>query len=420
MSDTIKQKINKYLISETDFLKYKDKMTEEQMRSFIDQVVVEVCNEQKIKLSKDEQALLIKNLVSDNISLGPLRTLMQDETVTEIMINGHKKIYVQRFGRIELTNIAFETEQSLNHTIQKILHASGTNKRVDESSPFVDFSLNDGSRVNVIIPPLSQIGPVVTIRKFRDDIKDADDLVNLKELNEEIAALIVAGMKARLNIVFCGSTGAGKTTALNVFSKYIPSDERIVTIEDTPELRLKQGHVVSLTSRPANLEGKGEITMRELFVNSLRMRPDRIIVGEIRGGEMLDLIESITSGHSGSLAIVHAETTQDCFSRMVTMTLMTGIPLSTEEIQKQVSSAIDMIIHIELFMDGVRRVTCVTDIHYNEKTAKVELNNIFEFKQESVSDSGAVIGDWVKSKRKPSFYHKFEKRRVSLPDGYFD
>ncbi len=416
----IKQTINKYLINETDFLQFKDKMNEDQMRQFIDQVIVEVCNEQKIKLSKDEHAALIKGLVSDNISLGPLKVLMEDDTITEIMINGPKSIYVQRFGRIDKTDINFDSDQHLSHTMQKILHASGTNKRIDESSPYVDFSMTDGSRVNVIIPPLSQSGTVVTIRKFRDDINEVEDLIRLKELNQEIADLLIAGMKAKLNVVFCGSTGSGKTTAMNVFSKHIPSHERIVTIEDTAELRLQQDHVVSLTSRPANLEGKGEITMRDLFVNSLRMRPDRIIVGEVRGGEMLDLIESITSGHSGSLAIVHAETPEDCLSRMVTMTLMTGIPLSTEEIQRQVASAVDLIVHIELFMDGVRRVTCVSDIYLNEQTKKPELHNIFEFQQKEINEKGEVLGDWIKSKRKPSFYHKFEKRRVELPDGYFD
>jgi pilus assembly protein CpaF len=227
-------------------------------------------------------------------------------------------------------------------------------------------------------------------------------------------------MEAKLNIIFCGSTGAGKTTILNVFSKHIPETERIITIEDTPELRLKQEHVVPLVTKPSNVEGKGEITMRELFVNSLRMRPDRIIVGEIRGEEILDFIQSISSGHSGSLAIVHAESPEDCYNRMVTMMLMTGIRLSTAEIQKQIARAVDLIVHVELFMDGRRRVTAVSDIYYDEEKSKIFLRDIFAFKAKGASDTGEVLGEWVMNKQKPSFYHKIEKRRVKLPQGFFN
>jgi len=239
-------------------------------------------------------------------------------------------------------------------------------------------------------------------------------------LDKRIATLLIAAMQAKLNVVFCGSTGAGKTTMLNVFSRHIPSEERIITIEDTPELRLLQQHVVTLASKPVNIEGKGEITMRELFVNSLRMRPDRIIIGEIRGTEMLDLVQSISSGHSGSLAIVHAETPEDCFNRMVTMMLMTGIRLSTQEIQKQVAKAIDIIVHAALFMDGKRRVTAVTDIMYDNNTGKVNLQDVFYFKQVGMDEKGQIIGEWVMNKKKPSFYEKFTKRLLKLPEGFFE
>ncbi|PIW64864.1 MAG: type II secretion system protein E, partial [Candidatus Omnitrophica bacterium CG12_big_fil_rev_8_21_14_0_65_50_5] len=296
----------------------------------------------------------------------------------------------------------------------------GSNKRADESLPYVDFSLPDGSRANVILPPCSLAGPVVTIRKFKADIQTVDDLLKLKMFSPEIATLLILGIRARLNIVFCGATGSGKTTALNVFSRHIPEGERIITIEDTSELRLLQEHVVSLVAKAPNIEGKGEISIRDLFINSLRMRPDRIIVGEVRGAEVLDLIQSITSGHSGSLAIVHAESPEDCFSRMVTMMLMTGIRLSNEEIQRQVAKAIDLIIHIELYPDGRRRFSCVTDLSWDEKQQKPVLRHVFEFKQKELSSAGEVIGDWVMDRKKPEFYGKFKKRFVELPAGFFE
>ncbi len=420
MNEDLRERINRYLLTGTDFLKVKDTMNEDQLRLFVDQAISDFCSEHFVEISMEERAVLIRTLVSAVMSLGPIRPLMEDKSVTEIMINGPKQIYVQREGKLILTDIKFDDNNHLLHTIQKILAGSGTNKRVDESSPYVDFSLPDGSRVNIILPPLSLIGPVMTIRKFRDDIKTVDDLVKRGELNEDMATLLIIAMKAKLNVVFCGSTGAGKTTALNVFSKHIPEDERIITIEDTPELMLSQQHVVPLASKPANIEGKGEITIRDIFINSLRMRPDRVIIGEIRGNEMLDLIESISSGHSGSLAIVHAETPEDCFSRMITMMLATGIRLSTEEIYRQVAKAIDLIVHLELFMDGKRRIAYITDISYDDKEKKVIMRDIFKFVQTGVTETGEILGKWVMDRGKPSFYKKIEKRRVKVPDGFFD
>ena len=420
MLEDIRERINRYLIHETDFLRVKDKMNEDELRRFVDKAIRELCDEHNIKLSLEQITTLTRVLVSAVTSLGPLRPLMEDKDVTEIMINGAKRIYIQKYGKIELTNIRFEENHHLLHTIQKILSGAGTNKRVDESSPYVDFSLPDGSRVNVIIPPCSLVGPVITIRKFKADIATVDDLLNLKMIDKRIATLLTAAMKGKLNVVFCGSTGAGKTTMLNVFSRHIPAEERIITIEDTPELRLLQEHVVTLCTKPSNIEGKGEITMRELFVNSLRMRPDRIIIGEVRGPEILDLIQSISSGHSGSLAIVHAESAEDCFNRMVTMMLMTGIRLSTEEIRKQVARAIDLVVHIELFMDGKRRVTTVTDPIYDEETGRFIFHDIFRFNQTGLSDKGEVLGEWILDKRKPSFMYKFAKRMIKLPEGFFE
>lgn len=416
----IKSRIHHHLISKTDFLKVKDKLNDDQLRVFVDRAITELCLEQHINISTEMRLGLIRELVSAVISLGPIRPLIEDDTISEIMINGASKVYIQRRGRLELTPIKFDSNQHLQHTIQKLLAGSGSSRRVDESSPYVDFSLTDGSRVNVILPPCSLSGPIVTIRKFSSDIGTIDDLLRRKMLNEQMATLLIAAMKAKLNVTFCGSTGTGKTTTLNVLSRHIPKEERIITIEDTAELKLLQDHVVSLQTKSANIEGRGAITIRELFVNSLRMRPDRIIIGEVRGEEMLDLIQAITSGHTGSLAIVHADSPQDCFDRMITMMLMTGIRLSTEEIHKQVARALDLIVHIELFQDGVRRITYVTDLRYDNQSKSVVLDDIFRFEVQKQDEDGKITGDWVMNRKKPSFYDEMIKRNVKLPEGFFE
>lgn len=415
----LKSLVHQYLIHKTDFGKKKDKMTEEQLRVFIDNAISDLCEKEEIVIPPDVRGQLIRDLVSAVVSLGPLRPFMEDTHVTEIMVNGPNAIYIQKNGKLEPTNVKFDSSQHLSHTVQKLLVASGSSRRVDESSPYVDFSLPDGSRVNVILPPCSLVGPVITIRKFSTFINTVDDLLELQMLDKKMAALLVVAMKAKLNIVFCGATGTGKTTTLNVFSRHIPEDERVITIEDTPELRLMQKHVVSLQTKTANIEGRGEITLRDLFVNSLRMRPDRIIIGEVRSVEMLDLIQSISSGHSGSLAIVHADTPQDAFNRMVTMMLMSGIHLSTEEIRRQVARAMDLLIHIELYPDGVRRINNITDVIYVPEGEQIIFHDIFAFAQDRVAEDGKILGHWEMNTKKPSFYPKIVKRNIKLPDGFF-
>ncbi len=415
----LKQIVHQYLIKKTEFLKVKDNMNDDQLRVFVDKALTNLCVDERIDIPTSTRIMLIRELVSAVVSLGPLRPLIEDKTITEIMINGPSSIYVQRDGKITLTDVKFGSNEQLVHTIQKILAGSGSNRRVDESSPYVDFSLPDGSRVNVLLPPCSLVGPVVTIRKFAD-INTLDSLLARGMMSKKMAVFLIAAMKAKLNIVFCGATGTGKTTTLNVLSRHLPDHERIITIEDTPELRLMQKHVVSLQSKPANIEGKGAISIRDLFVNSLRMRPDRIIIGEIRSGEMLDMIESISSGHSGALAIVHAESPDDCVSRMVTMMLMTGIQLSTDTITKQVVRAIDLIVHIELFPDGVRRITHVSDFTFDEATKQPKLEHVFEFIQDKMDEDGKVTGHWEMCGRKPSFYNKFTKKNISFPEGFFE
>jgi len=418
--EEIKVAFNQFLIKNTDFIQRKESMNEDMMKNFVDDALTDFLKQMQVTIILEQRMEIIRSIVSGAESYGPIRPFMEDPAVTEIMINGTGKIYVQKYGKIEKAEATFDSDHQVLHMIQKMLTSTGTNKRVDESSPYVDFSLEDGSRVNVIIPPLSQVGPVVTIRKFKDDITTVDDLLALGELDQSIAELLIAGMQGKLNLVFCGSTGSGKTTALNVFSRYIPEEERIITIEDTPELRLKQEHVVTLCTKDSNIEGKGEITMRQLFVNSLRMRPDRIIVGEVRSEEILDMVESISSGHSGSLSIVHSESSEDCLNRMITMMLMTGIRLSTEEIKRQIARAIDLIIHLELFSDGKRRITSVTEANYDEDKQKVVLRDIFRFVQKEKKESGEIIGEWKKDSTMPSFCYKFEKRNIKLPEGYFE
>ena len=415
----IKARIHHYLVSKTNFLQLKDTMQEDQLHAFVDHAINKLCEETKLTITLEERISILRELAASIISLGPLRPLVEDATISEIMVNGTKSVYIQRAGRIEKTNVRFPDNANLMYTIQKILSASASSRRVDESSPYVDFSMADGSRVNVILPPCSLIGPVLTIRKFSRDLSTIDDLIERKTLNKQMAAFLTAAIKAKLNIVFCGSSGSGKTTLLNVLSSHIPEHERIITIEDTSELRLMQEHVVSLQAKTANVEGKGEVSIRDLFVNSLRMRPDRIIIGEIRGHEILDLVQSIASGHSGALAIVHADSPEECFNRMITMMLMSGIRLSGQQIQKQIAKSIDLIVYIELFMDGIRRISNITDLQCDKQDGSGSLADIFTFKQERIDEQGWVVGDWVMNKQKPSFYDKFVKRNIQLPDGFF-
>lgn len=415
----IRSLISQYLIHKTDFVKVKDRLTEDQLRVYVDRAITNLSAEEGLDISMEERIALIRSFVESTISLGPLRSLMEDPEISEIMVNGPDKVFVQKFGKIVLSDIKFENIDQLHHTIQKLLASSGTSGRIDESSPYVDFCLQDGSRINAVVPPCTIGGAVVTIRKFSDQISSVDDLLQRKMFDKKLAAFMIAAMQAKLNVFFTGATGTGKTTALNVFSRHIPDHERIITIEDTPELRLKQDHVVTLLTKPANIEGKGAITIRHLFVNSLRMRPDRIIIGEIRSEEMLDLIQSIASGHSGSLAIVHSDSPEDAFNRMVTMMMMAGLPLSTQEIRAQVARAVDLIVHIELFSDGVRRITNVTDVAYDKEDDKTFLRDVFHFVQDGKAEDGTISGHWEQMEHWPSFKTKFERHNIKLPEGFF-
>ncbi|MEK9150093.1 MAG: CpaF family protein, partial [Candidatus Desantisbacteria bacterium] len=376
MLKKLKEEVRQYLISRFDLPSIEEKAKGNELNKFISSVIKEVAGQKEIVLSPGEHNKLLNEIMDELISLGPLKPLMEDPRITEIMVNGPGQIYVERNGRMELTNIKFDSQQHLLYTIEKIISATG--RRVDESSPYVDFSLYDGSRVNIILPPLSLVGPVITIRKFSPGISKVEDLVRLGSMTQKMADFLVSAIRAKLNIIFSGATGAGKTTTLNVLSSYIPDEERIVTIEDTAELRLHQEHLVRLETKPANIEGKGEISIRDLFKNSLRMRPDRIIIGEIRSGEALDLIQAIASGHTGSLAIVHANSPQDVISRMEMMISMSGINIPIWMIRKQIVNAIDLIVHLEQFLDGKRRITHLTEVR-ELKNDEIILEDLFRF-----------------------------------------
>jgi pilus assembly protein CpaF len=368
------------------------------------------------RLSRDDRERLTSELADDILGHGPLERLLADDSITEIMVNGPFDVWVERQGRLFETTVRFTDESHLRRIINKMVAQIG--RRIDESSPMVDARLPDGSRVNAVIPPLSLGGPLVTIRKFSKRRLDLNDLVRLGTLNTETIEFLQRCILAELNILISGGTGSGKTTLLNALSTSIPDADRIVTIEDAAELRLNQRHVLRLEARPKNIEGEGEIPIRELVRNSLRMRPDRIIVGEVRGSEALDMLQAMNTGHDGSLCTVHANTPRDALSRIETMVLMAGYDLPVKAIRQQVASALDMIVHLERLEDGSRRVTAITEVQRMESDV-ITLQDIFEFKVSQVTSERVVIGNLNPTGLRPTFMYKFEKHGVTLPVSLF-
>ena len=363
-------------------------------------------------LSREDRDRVAAEIADDILGHGPLERLLADDTVTEIMVNGAHDVWVERQGRLYETTVRFADESHLRRIINKMVAQVG--RRIDESSPMVDARLPDGSRVNAVIPPLSLSGPLVTIRKFSKRRLDLTDMIRLGTLTTETSEFLQRCVLAKLNVLVSGGTGTGKTTLLNALSSAIPDADRIVTIEDAAELRLNQRHVLRLEARPKNIEGEGEIAIRELVRNSLRMRPDRIIVGEVRGAEALDMLQAMNTGHDGSLCTVHANSTRDALSRVETMVLMAGFDLPMRAIRQQVASAIDLIIHLERVEDGSRRVTTITEVQRMESDV-ITLQDIFEFRVDHVTEDRAVVGSLRPTGLRPTFVHKFEKRGVSLP-----
>jgi pilus assembly protein CpaF len=367
-------------------------------------------------VSRDDRERLAAEIADDILGHGPLERLLADESVTEIMVNGPYDVWVERQGRLYETTVRFNDESHLRRIINKIVAQVG--RRIDESTPLVDARLPDGSRVNAIIPPLSLSGPLVTIRKFSKKRLDMSDMIRLGTLSTETVEFLQRCILAELNVLISGGTGSGKTTLLNALSTAIPDSDRIVTIEDAAELRLNQRHVLRLESRPKNIEGEGEIPIRELVRNSLRMRPDRIIVGEVRGAEALDMLQAMNTGHDGSLSTIHANAPRDALARVETMVLMAGYDLPVRAIRQQVASALDLIVHLERLEDGSRKVTAVTEVQRMESDV-ITLQDIFEFKVEEVTSDRVVLGRLRSTGLRPTFLHKFEKHGVSLPTSLF-
>jgi pilus assembly protein CpaF len=414
----LKTRIHDRLLTLID-LSLIDSLDEAMLRQEIRRLVERILMEDKnsIPLNYNERERLFKEIQYEVMGLGPLEPFLQDPTICDILVNTHKQIYVERFGKLELTEAGFKDDTHLRRIIDKIVSAVG--RRIDESCPMVDARLPDGSRVNAIIPPLSIDGPILSIRRFAVEPLELEDLIKFKALTPEIGELLKGIVKAKLNILISGGTGTGKTTLLNVLSRFIPSNERIVTIEDSAELQLKQEHVVRLETRPSNIEGKGEVTQRDLVRNSLRMRPDRIIVGEVRGGEVLDMFQAMNTGHDGSLSSIHANSPRDALMRLETLAAMTGLNIQSIFIRKYISSALNIIVHLARLVDGNRKITSFQEIAGMEGETII-LQEIFSFEQTGLDEEGKVKGRFRARGYRPKFADKFRALNIPIPYDLFD
>lgn len=386
-----------------------------EVRRQIQELFEQILTEENIVLSRPERAKLFEQIAAEILGLGPLQPLLEEDTITEIMVNGAKNIYVERKGKIYRVPVNFESNEHVMRIIERIVAPLG--RRVDESSPYVDARLLDGSRVNVIIPPLSLVGPVITIRKFSKNPITVEQLVQYGSITSEAIEFLNGCVVGRCNIVISGGTGSGKTTLLNVISGFIPTDERIVTIENAAELQLRQEHVVTLESRPPNIEGRGEITIRQLVINALRMRPDRIVVGEIRDEAALDMLQAMNTGHDGSMTTAHSNSPRDTLSRLETMVLMAGMDLPVRAVREQISSAVDVIIHQERMRDGSRKVVNITEVTGMEGDI-ITLTDLFIFEQ-SGYENGRVVGRLRPTGLRPRFMEKLEMAGINLPPSIF-
>lgn len=393
---------------------YNDDQQKELIRQFIEGQLLNTFN--NIPLNKNEKDRLIKEIIQEAKGYGPLDPLLEDPKISDILVNGADHVFVEKGGKLYKTDVKFKDNQHLKNIIERIVSKVG--RRIDEKSPMVDARLADGSRVNAVIPPLAIDGPSLSIRKFKQDAGSLESLLKWGALTKEMAETLAMAVKARLNIVISGGTGAGKTTLLNSLSSKIPEDERIITIEDSAELALQQEHVVRLETRPANIEGSGQITARDLVSNALRMRPDRIVIGECRGAEALDMLQAMNTGHDGSLTTLHANSPRDALSRLETMVLYSGIDLPEKNIKTQISSAIDIVIQASRLSDGSRKITSVTEITGMEGNV-ITMQEIFKFEQTGIENL-KVIGHHVSTGIRPQFIEKLKMRSLSLPPEYFN
>jgi len=409
----LKARIQNKLIAELD--PTMEVLQTGEVRQAIREMYDDILAEESVVLSRTERQRLFEQIVAEILGLGPLEPLLADSTITEIMVNGVDDIYIERNGKITKTNAVFESEEHLMRIIERIVAPLG--RRIDESSPMVDARLPDGSRVNAIIPPISLVGPTVTIRKFSEDPLTVEQLIEFGTVSPEAMQLLKAAVEAKLNILISGGTGSGKTTFLNVLSGHIPADERIVTIENAAELQLRQEHIVTLESRPANIEGKGEITIQDLVINSLRMRPDRIIVGECRGPEAFDMLQAMNTGHEGSMTTVHANNGRDALGRIENMVLMAGMELPHSAIREQIAAALDVIIQLERLRDGSRKVVTISEVQGMEGEI-VTMSDIFKFERAGY-ENGRVIGKLRPTGLRPRFMEKIEAENIRVPPSIF-
>ncbi len=387
----------------------------DEVRQTIRELLDQILQQENIVLSRAERQRLFEHIAAEILGFGPLQPLLEDDTITEIMVNGPYQVYIERKGKIYKTNVKFEDDEHVMRIIERIVAPLG--RRVDESTPYVDARLPDGSRVNIVIPPIALNGPTITIRKFFRTPLTIEDLIRLESITQEAVTYLEAAVKARLNILVAGGTGSGKTTLLNILSSFIPNDERIITIENAAELQLRQEHVVRLESRPPNIEGKGEITIRQLVINSLRMRPDRIIVGEVRGGEALDMLQAMNTGHEGSMTTLHANSPRDALSRLETMCLMAGMELPVRAIREQIASAIDVIVFTQRMRDGSRKVVTISEITGMEGDI-IQMMDIFMFEHGGYRE-GKVHGRLKPTGLRSKYMDRFRAAGIYLPPSVF-
>ncbi|MGA2192873.1 MAG: CpaF family protein [Nitrospirota bacterium] len=412
----LKSRIHRHLIERLDLVNL-DMVGRNKLRNEIGSILADIITKQNVPLNQTDRERLIIDVQHETFGLGPLEPLLADPDIADILVNNSREVYVEKFGKLQKVDVVFRDDAHLMQIIDRIVSKVG--RRVDESSPMVDARLPDGSRINAIIPPLALDGPALSIRRFGVDPLRMDDVLAKETLTPNMVKLLKGAIKARLNILISGGTGTGKTTMLNILSEYVPNDERIITIEDSAELQLKQEHVVRLETRPPNIEGTGMITQRELVRNCLRMRPDRIILGEVRGGEALDMLQAMNTGHDGSLCTIHANSPRDALARLETMVLMSGMDLPERAIKEHVAAAINIVIQLARLSDGTRKVVKLSEITGMEGSVIV-MQDIFIFEKKGVSDEGKVIGRFMPTGVRPQFADKLRVSGVELPPDMFE
>jgi pilus assembly protein CpaF len=413
--EDLKRLIHTKLVDKLDLSRVSD-LAGETLRREIRLVVERLCDTENPLLNRMERERLIDEVLDETFGFGPLEMLLKDPTVSDILVNGPHRIYVERRGKLEKTDVKFRDNDHLMQIIDRIVSKVG--RRVDETSPMVDARLPDGSRVNAIIPPLALDGPSMSIRRFGANPLKLEDLLNFKAFTPEMAMLMEACIKARLNIVISGGTGCGKTTLLNTLSSFIPGDERLVTIEDAAELQLQQEHIVRLETRPANIEGKGSVTTRDLVRNALRMRPERIIIGECRGAEALDMLQAMNTGHAGSMTTLHANSSRDAQARLETMIMMAGMDLPIKAMRQQIASAVDLIVQANRLQGGPRKITAITEVMNMEQDVII-MQEVFRYKQLGIDQNGRAFGHFEATGVRPSFVSRLEAAGIKLPSNLF-